>query len=247
MEFDPKFVGSALMANGVSNFIASTIRGHERGLFRTASIGNKNGITKETLKDPVAMKSIIYQIGVNYFNIIYDALVKKDDTFVNKTFGEFKLFVDHSPQCVINILARMYIEFHVNLPRDNLNVNNTLDEFDNTVKNAIESIITPKTKTKTLLQEMFMHECTGPKEVEPLLPGQKMFNLEYSNKDDEKTDKTNKTDNTDNTDKNDKHEKCVVCNKTTTKKCGLCKNHYICNVECQRKDWPNHKQYCVKK
>jgi len=242
MEFDPKFVGSALMANGVSNFIASTIRGHERGLFRTASIENTNGITKETLKDPIAMKSIIYQIGVNYFNIIYDALVKKDDTFVNKTFGEFKLFVDHSPQCVINILARMYIEFHVNLPRDNLNVNGTLDEFDHTVKNAIESIITPK--TKSLLQEMFMHECTGPKELEALPPGQKMFNLEYSNKDDEKTDKTDKPDNTD---KNDKYEKCVVCNKTTTKRCGLCKHHYICSVECQRKDWPKHKPNCVKK
>jgi hypothetical protein len=38
--------------------------------------------------------------------------------------------------------------------------------------------------------------------------------------------------------------KCSVCDKFTTKKC-ICKNFY-CSIECQKKDWEEHKKVCKK-
>lgn len=44
---------------------------------------------------------------------------------------------------------------------------------------------------------------------------------------------------------------CVTCDKTSSndvkiKKCGHCKTVGYCSIECQTKDWPNHKQKCSK-
>ena len=46
--------------------------------------------------------------------------------------------------------------------------------------------------------------------------------------------------------KKGKMNKCELCRKDleVIKKCGKCKNTVYCSVECQRKDWKNHKQNC---
>jgi hypothetical protein len=38
---------------------------------------------------------------------------------------------------------------------------------------------------------------------------------------------------------------CFMCNNVTSKKCGSCRNTFYCSIECQRKDWPEHKKYCA--
>lgn len=40
---------------------------------------------------------------------------------------------------------------------------------------------------------------------------------------------------------------CIVCGITDDKmyKCIKCKERFYCSSDCQRKDWPNHKNYCV--
>ena len=38
---------------------------------------------------------------------------------------------------------------------------------------------------------------------------------------------------------------CQVCDKpNSTKKCTACKAAVYCSVDCQKKDWPEHKQSC---
>jgi MYND finger len=40
---------------------------------------------------------------------------------------------------------------------------------------------------------------------------------------------------------------CMSCGKSDGKtyKCAKCKDRFYCSVECQKKDWPVHKNYCV--
>ncbi len=37
---------------------------------------------------------------------------------------------------------------------------------------------------------------------------------------------------------------CAMCNKKAQNKCGRCRNTHYCSQECQRKDWPSHKNVC---
>jgi hypothetical protein len=37
---------------------------------------------------------------------------------------------------------------------------------------------------------------------------------------------------------------CKICNKPGDSKCARCKKIHYCSVECQKKDWPEHKKYC---
>lgn len=39
---------------------------------------------------------------------------------------------------------------------------------------------------------------------------------------------------------------CNVCGKESSSKCSICKKTYYCTVDCQRKNWPNHKIICRK-
>ncbi|KAG2393367.1 hypothetical protein C9374_006898 [Naegleria lovaniensis] len=40
---------------------------------------------------------------------------------------------------------------------------------------------------------------------------------------------------------------CNTCGKPATSKCSQCKSVFYCSVECQKKNWPEHKKTCVKK
>jgi len=42
----------------------------------------------------------------------------------------------------------------------------------------------------------------------------------------------------------EKKSKCTGCNKVGLKKCKSCKAVYYCSIECQKKDWKNHKVNC---
>ena len=37
---------------------------------------------------------------------------------------------------------------------------------------------------------------------------------------------------------------CRICKKNATKKCGKCKETFYCSLDCQKKDWPDHKTIC---
>ena len=46
--------------------------------------------------------------------------------------------------------------------------------------------------------------------------------------------------------KNQKQNECAVCFKYADKNCSKCKSVKYCSVDCQRKDWPDHKIKCTK-
>eukprot|EP00811_Abedinium_folium_P031680 NODE_5173_length_1801_cov_3.681601.p1 GENE.NODE_5173_length_1801_cov_3.681601~~NODE_5173_length_1801_cov_3.681601.p1 ORF type:complete len:437 (-),score=141.52 NODE_5173_length_1801_cov_3.681601:445-1755(-) len=38
---------------------------------------------------------------------------------------------------------------------------------------------------------------------------------------------------------------CEICGRPATRRCGRCRNLWLCGAECQRRSWPEHRQVCV--
>lgn len=215
------------MAKELVDFIYSTILGHESGFYKVAADNNNKIIEIEQLHDKIIMFEMIRFATESYFNNIYERLVDKSDKYINDTFDKIIQITNHSPVCLINIIAKNCLEIHtttlVKLIDRKILDTTSYETFMSCTKNILNCYF--DNNIIDIFEKYLNHKCHGPKIVEPLPNNQKMFRFEtkyfYENL-------------------------CVVCKKETQQICSGCKpqKYYLCSHDCQIKDWSTHPSSC---
>lgn len=208
------------------NTIIGTILGHERAIFRVKYSPDKSEMFNDMNLNVLNLEieNLIKFSTAGYFNSVYDSLVSGDDPFVNDIFDKYKRFIDHSPICLIHILFNYCLTTHLALNRTLFVYNGNLEDYAASVKLQLEFLFNDGIIAN--VTSLFDHECKGERVVKPLPEGQKFFNFVSVQK--------------------DSPNKCSMCEKETETKCSRCKAKRYCSVECQRKDWKEHKKTCGK-
>lgn len=140
-------------------FIKNTIIGHESGLYKI--FGN----------NPI-VPTMIHNITINYFNRAYDGLATKSDHYIIEKIKNMQDCLNHSPVCLINLLAIQCLKIHTSFDRSQLDAN-TYDKYMASVRKEFEAKAPPTEEMATL----FKHNCTGNKEAQILPEGQELLKL----------------------------------------------------------------------
>lgn len=214
-------------------FIRNTVLGHERGLFKANKTGVLNYLNLRKLTPQMEMAIKI--ATVSYFNMVYEKLISKDDPYVISIFNRYAELINHSPNCLIGMLFRFCLQVNLALDRSRFVVDGIdgVESYEMSVREQLDNILEEGSVMETA--RLFNHPCSGDREVKPLPPGQKFFQVSEKKPD---------------------HDsgaidisfirKCFICGKANSKKCGRCGLKYYCSKECQKLDWKHHKPYCNK-
>jgi hypothetical protein len=223
------------------SFVKQAILGHERVLFQL----KYSNAEPETMDDvnlnklTLKIENLIGLGTVSYFNQIYDSLVVRDDPYVNKIFDQYRVLLDHSPVCLIQILFRFCLQTHLGLVREkfvNWGKLEGLEEYAASV--AAQLNIFLGKETEDLIQKAFDHPCAGEKVAPPLPAGKRMF---YAAPPGEITGKAPIEI------VSVRRKRCAVCGKDSSLKCSRCLTSRYCSQDCQKTDWKVHKQVCGSK
>jgi hypothetical protein len=225
-----------LLADRIVQFIKNTIVGHESAIYKIATKTHPYDKFEIPLEITMLTKhhilsKLVATFTENYFNQVYESLVNKDDPYIINMFDELKNIMNHSPICLINIIAHTCVQYHIKLDRSLL-ITNSYESYMKSV-NVILNDMFNENFMDTLISGI-SHKCNGDKEVKALPIGlngpEKMFKFVvtplYAN-----------------------DKKCVVCGKDTTKACSGCKDkkYFLCSKECQKIDWAKHPSTCTHK
>jgi hypothetical protein len=153
------------LAKKVKEFVKDTVRGHESGFYKSRLM-----IPFKLNTESIA--GIIPGVTINYFNIVYDALVVGKDTYINEKFGAMQADMKHSPVCLINMIFMLTVQYHTKLDRTTFDLSS--------YEKYMESVIAEFEKKFPSVAELaptFGHECDGSEKAPALDPGQKMFYL----------------------------------------------------------------------
>jgi hypothetical protein len=215
------------MAKEIARFIYSTIYGHESGFYKIAADANNELISIDKLHNKITMYEMIRFATESYFNNVYERLVDKSDEYINNTFDKIIQITNHSPTCLINIIAKSCMDIHttilIKLIDRKILDTTSYETYMTCIKNILDYCLNDNFITN--LEKSLDHKCSGSKIVELLSNGQKMFKFEatylYENR-------------------------CAVCEKETKQTCSGCKpkKYYLCGVDCQKKDWSRHPSSC---
>jgi hypothetical protein len=198
------------------NTIIGTILGHERAIFRVKYSPDRSQMFKD--------------MNLNVLNAETENLIKFS------TAGYFNSVYDSlvsKDDPFVNDIFDKYKRFighspicltHLNLNRSAFVNNGNLEDYAASVKLQLDVLFNDDIIAH--VTSLFNHECKGEKVVKPLPPGQKFFNFSPIPEDSSK--------------------KCSMCEKETETKCSRCKEKRYCSVECQKKDWKEHKKTCGK-
>lgn len=221
------------------NFIKATISGHERALFRAKyhdpKLPNADAIELQKLSQ--ATELFIRSGTANYFNIVYEALVNKNDPYINGTFDMCCKMLNHSPVCLTILAFQSCTDIHLNMNRSlflDRGKLEYLEDYSASVKIQLDLILGDSFEAS--LRECLNHRCEGAKEAKPLPNGEKFFKVVTE----EPIDETKPSPSTATL----PDKKCGVCGKASETKCGQCKAKYYCSLDCQKKDWSTHKRIC---
>lgn len=158
----------------IRDFIKKTIVGHERGFFRAMHVDQAkeflNGV--KLTETNLHLENVIKLTTANYFNMVYDSLVTRDDPYVTDYFDRFRALVDHSPVCLINILFRYCTQIHTTLDRtlflDRGKIE-YLEDYSASVSLQFDLVFTEE--HVAVLSTLVGHTCSGDRTVTPLPPG----------------------------------------------------------------------------
>lgn len=141
--------------------VKSTICGHESGIYK---------ISRQPC--PIGM---IPGVTASFYNHVHDTCAAKKDC-KDGCAAKIKAMQDctgHSPICLLNMLAMVTMGVHQSLDRNKMD----LENYVAFMKSVAKEVDAKLEETQKAMAEMLNHECHGEKEVTPLPPGQKMFEV----------------------------------------------------------------------
>ena len=154
----------------IAEFVHNTITGFESGMYKTFQKDHPSKVVYLTKR-----LAPIFEIYANlyevYFKDIYNALITKNDNYVNNVFDKFKDLSNHAPQCLLCILINIIVLVHFNLDRNKLNIDN-IGEYFESVKIEID-----KNLNLIDIQSLFNHQCTGNLQVKLLDSTDKLVSI----------------------------------------------------------------------
>ena len=213
--------------------ITETLVGIESACYKIASgvIPQPKPFAMKELIDP-SFKNVITRMVINQYNIEYKGLSEKSDLRIMRDHKMMNDMVDHSPLCLIHIILRLATDFVDKTERSLLD-NSSYENYIASIQSQFKYMAPAERIEK--FSDAFTHECKGPRVVEPIPDDGVLFNI------------------------GDKPQtgvrvtpiaRCMVCNKETKLLCQGCKTkdgpkYYICSRQCQKLDWPTHKNECL--
>lgn len=115
----------------IRKFIEETIHGQFSGLY-------KRGIIQSLSQNDFKARYAI--ILVNYYNVVYDAIVQGNDEYFVNYFNKFCELVDHSKTYYLNILMQATLKAYANINIDDLD-KNSYDGFMTSVTDVARAIL----------------------------------------------------------------------------------------------------------
>lgn len=159
------------LAHHMTTFLQQALRGCERALFRTQLIAG--GDTLSTSQS--TWTSMSCSAFISYLNDVYKSLILGDDAFVVRTFSEFASCTDHSPVCLLNLLAQ--IGKHIietDLPSLSSRNMDDLEKFTTQVDKCLAISLS---KVEAYLARNLNHTCKGI-DIKTCNPNEPMFRSE---------------------------------------------------------------------
>jgi hypothetical protein len=176
-----KLIDNILMAvefvRQIGIYIHQVIEGFESGIYKMVSCQNSEKLMHLASKHQPFIP-IFRDLHETYYTSTFNSIIKRDDKYVTDTFDNFQKLSNHSKQCMLNVLANLIVSIHFNLDRKNLQYKE-YDTYMSSLRKTIDDVI-----TVVDIQEMFNHECSGPKDsdLQLLSDGEKFITIKMSYK-----------------------------------------------------------------
>lgn len=152
----------------ILDFVKDTMVGQEGGMYKMFS---HSGMCVSGLKENNAKMLLFYGV-VDYMNLCYRSLIKKDDEYVVERFSEMKAVLNHSEICLLNIVFATIKNIHDRLDRSQFDTTD-YEKYKNSVH---QQIINISLSMFDSLKNSLGHDCTGEK-IENCNPDEDMFHI----------------------------------------------------------------------
>jgi len=159
-----------VLADMMSEFVSSTIVGHERGIYRYFKHCN---MPLEKLHRSDCFARLLAGATINYFNLAYKSLIRRDDLYVCTAFDRMHRVAQHSYVCLLNVLLTVTINLHSSIDRSALDVTN-LEAYQASIESALQPTLDA---VRQCIADHFAHDCHG-EDIAHCDPNVDMFTLD---------------------------------------------------------------------
>lgn len=154
----------------LSEFVKSTIYGQESGMYKLLSKNHQDVLLGMQLSK---MMEIQLDALETYFNLCYDDLVTGDDPYINEKFDEMQSIMNHSPVCLITMLAVMCTSVYIRMDRTTFDIS-SYKEYMMSVSSECNKRISEVIKSSDMPNKI-NHVCNSPKKAPAPEEGEKIF------------------------------------------------------------------------